>query len=52
MSFQENLRYYRERAGYKQSKDFAQALDIPYSTYKGYETQGREPKRAKISNAL
>lgn len=44
MSFQENLRYYRERAGYKQSKDFAQALDIPYSTYKGYETQGREPK--------
>lgn len=44
MGFQENLRYYRERAGYKQSKDFAQALDIPYSTYKGYETQGREPK--------
>ena len=44
MSFHENLRYYRERAGYKQSKDFAQALDIPYSTYKGYETQGREPK--------
>ena len=44
MGFQENLRYYRERAGYKQSKDFAQALDIPYSTYKGYETQGRESK--------
>lgn len=30
MSFQENLRYYREKAGYKQSKDFAKVLDIPY----------------------
>ena len=44
MSFQENLRYYREKAGYKQSKDFAKVLDIPYPTYVGYESQGREPK--------
>lgn len=44
MSFQENLRYYREKAGYKQSKDFAKVLGIPYPTYVGYESQGREPK--------
>lgn len=44
MSFQENLRYYREKAGYKQAKEFAKILDISYSTYKGYESQGREPK--------
>ena len=29
MSFQENLRYYREKAGYKQAKDFAKVLDVP-----------------------
>lgn len=44
MSFQENLRYYREKAGYKQAKDFAEALNIPYSTYTGYEVRNREPK--------
>lgn len=44
MSFQENLRYYREKAGYKQAKDFAKVLDVPYPTYAGYESQGREPK--------
>ena len=44
MSFQENLRYYREKAGYKQAKDFAEALNIPYSTYVGYEVRNREPK--------
>lgn len=44
MSFQENLKYYREKAGYKQAKDFAKVLDIPYPTYVGYESQGREPK--------
>lgn len=44
MSFQENLRYYREKAGYKQAKDFAKVLDVPYPTYVGYESQGREPK--------
>ena len=44
MSFQENLRYYREKAGYKQAKDFAEVLNIPYSTYTGYEVRNREPK--------
>lgn len=44
MSFQENLKYYREKAGYKQAKDFAKVLDIPYSTYIGYEVRNREPK--------
>lgn len=44
MSFQENLKYFREKAGYKQAKDFAKVLDIPYPTYVGYESQGREPK--------
>lgn len=44
MSFQENLRYYREKAGYKTAKDFADVLNIPYTTLKGYENAGREPK--------
>lgn len=44
MSFQENLKYYREKAGYKQAKDFAQILNISYSTYVGYESKNREPK--------
>lgn len=43
-NFSKNLRHYRQKAGYKQAKDFAEALNIPYSTYKGYESQGREPK--------
>lgn len=44
MSFQEKLRYYREKAGYKQAKEFAEKLGIPYSTYAGYEIKSREPK--------
>lgn len=44
MSFQENLRYYREKAGYKQAKEFANILGISYTTYTSYENQGREPK--------
>ena len=44
MSFQENLRHYREKAGYKQAKDFARILNISYTTYIAYENQGREPK--------
>lgn len=43
MSFQENLRHYREQAGYT-SADFAVALGLPPSTYAGYEYKGREPK--------
>ena len=55
MSFQENLRKYREAAGFTQSKDFASKIGIPYSTYTGYENQGREPKYdllCKIATAL
>lgn len=44
MGFQENLKYYREKAGYKQAKDFYKLLGVPYSTYIGYESKGREPK--------
>lgn len=44
MSFQENLKYYREKAGYKQAKDFYKLLGVPYATYIGYESKGREPK--------
>ena len=44
MSFQENLKYYREQAGYKTAKEFADTLGIPPNTYVGYEVRGREPK--------
>lgn len=44
MGFKENLRRYREKAGYKQAKEFAEKLGIPYSTYAGYEIKDREPK--------
>lgn len=44
MPFQENLRHYREKAGYAQAKDFAAFLGIKYTTYIAYENQGREPK--------
>lgn len=44
MSFQENLRLYRERAGYAQAKEFAAAIGLKYTTYIAYENQGKEPK--------
>lgn len=44
MSFQDNLRHYREKAGYSQAKDFAAIIGVKYSTYIGYESQGKEPK--------
>lgn len=44
MGFQENLRHYREKAGYKSAKDFADVLGISPNTYVGYEVRGREPK--------
>ncbi|MBR3721859.1 MAG: helix-turn-helix transcriptional regulator [Selenomonadaceae bacterium] len=43
MNFGNNLRQYRESAGYAQAKDFAAMLGIKYTTYIAYE-QGREPK--------
>ena len=44
MSFRENLKYYREKAGYKTAKDFSEALSLPYATYAAYENKNREPK--------
>ena len=44
MSFHENLKYYREKAGYKTAKELADVLKLPYNTYAGYESKGREPK--------
>lgn len=55
MSFQENLKHYREKAGYKSAKEFADVLDIPYTSYVAYENKGREPKYemlCKISDLL
>ena len=54
MSFAENLRKYREKAGYT-AKEFAALLDVKYSTYAAYENQGSEPKYetlCKIADAL
>ena len=54
MQFQENLRAYREKAGYT-AKEFAALLGLKYSTYAAYENQGREPKYetlCKIAAAL
>ena len=55
MSFQENLKKYREQAGFKQAKEFAQFLDIPYTSYMAYENKGSFPNEKtllKIANAL
>ena len=43
-TFQDNLRHYREKAGYKKQTDLAKAINIPYTTYLNYEKAGREPK--------
>lgn len=55
MTFQENLRYYRKKAGYAQAKDFAAAIGVPYTTYIGYESYGKEPRYktlCRIADAL
>lgn len=55
MSFQENLRHYREQAGFTTAKDFSKAIGISYSAYIGYEYKGREPKYetlCKIADTL
>lgn len=44
MSFQENLKHYREKAGYKTAKEFADILSVPYPTYAAYENKNSEPK--------
>lgn len=55
MSFQKNLKYYRKKAGYKTARDFAEVLNIPYTSYVAYENKKREPKYQtliQIANAL
>ena len=54
MSFQDNLKKYRDRLGIT-AKDFAARIDIKYTTYLAYENDGREPKYdtlIKIASAL
>ena len=55
MTFAERLKHYRELAGYKTGKEFAEHLNIPYPSYMAYENRGREPKYElliKIANIL
>ena len=55
MSFSENLKKYREQAGFKTAKDFSNHLGIPYNYYIGYESSGIQPRfelLCKISQAL
>ena len=44
MDFQNRLKMYRESKGFVTAKDFANALDIPYTRYVAYENKGSEPK--------
>lgn len=49
MSFKENLRKYRELAGYPTAKEFANVLtNTSYDAYIGYENKGREPKYSML----
>lgn len=50
MSFHDNLKKFRELAGYSSAKDFANLLEIPYTTYLGYESKGIEPKYDTLIN--
>lgn len=43
MSFRKNLREEREAAGFN-IVEFAKTVGLPYSTYRSYEYQGKEPK--------
>ena len=43
LGFHENLRFYRERAGYSLTS-FSKKIGVSYNTYAGYEIRGREPK--------
>lgn len=52
---QDNLKKYREQAGYRTAKEFAEFLEIPYSSYTGYETKGTWPTQEllfRIAKAL
>ncbi len=48
MKFKDNLKKYREAAGYQQAKDFAAILGIGYTTYMGYENRGAWPSQENL----
>lgn len=48
MSFQENLRRYREAAGFSSARAFAEHIGVPYTTYISYENKNAEPKYDKL----
>lgn len=53
--FSDNLKRYRIAAGFTTAKEFAQALEFPYSTYLNYEMKDSEPRYAllcKIADLL
>lgn len=54
LEFKEQLRYYREQRGYS-ADELAKLIGVSYTTLKGYENAGREPKYnilIKIANVL
>lgn len=55
MAFKNNLLKLRESAGYKNAKEFAKSIGIPYTTYMGYENKNAWPPEEtlkKIAHAL
>ncbi len=54
MALKDNLKKLREKAGYKQAKDFAKAAKIPYSSYSTYERGSwpNEQNLIKIADML
>ena len=47
-TFQERLRYYREKKGYKTAKEFSEKIGMPYTTYLSYEKGIKEPSGSNI----
>ena len=47
-TFQERLRYYREKAGYITVKGFSEKIGMPYTTYLSYEKGIKEPSGSNI----
>ena len=51
----ENLRFYREKAGFSTAKEFAAAIGMNYASYVAYENRDRQPAAntlLKIADAL
>ena len=55
MVLEDNLKRFRQAAGYSQGKEFAQKIGIGYTAYMKYENQGAWPSQEtliKIADAL